>query len=369
MLSDRGEAQDAVQDTFVLAWRRLPSLLDPEAFRAWIYKLMTRRCLNILRVRLRQDTGVSSGPDLELHAPAGRPARASSTTDPAAVAHADAMQDSLTAVLATLPPDQRACWVLHEMHELTYPALAAATGIPVSTVRGRIARARLQLGRGMAGMAVTGPTPTSPSQTEPNWLGCGRSIDDIWARVDLPSDPHEQTCPDCQAARHDLGDLAAATRVVVAADKADPALRLNSGAITDILENARAEVRRSRRIPMEQPRPGAAGDELTVSEQALANLIRRTSDEIDGLEARRSAVALSKHNPLYQGAPRPRTPQPETIAAPTDITVDLRISVAPTVTIPALTRLLRDQLRTAIELEVGIAATVINITVEDIHHV
>ena len=37
MLSDRGEAQDAVQDTFVLAWRRLPSVLDPEAFRAWIY--------------------------------------------------------------------------------------------------------------------------------------------------------------------------------------------------------------------------------------------------------------------------------------------------------------------------------------------
>ena len=50
MLSDRGEAQDAVQDTFVLAWRRLPSLLDPEAFRAWIYQLMTRCCLNILRV-------------------------------------------------------------------------------------------------------------------------------------------------------------------------------------------------------------------------------------------------------------------------------------------------------------------------------
>ena len=83
MLSDRGEAQDAVQDTFVLAWRRLPSLLDPEAFRAWIYQLMTRRCLNILRVRVRRHTGVTSGPDFELEArPAGPAAR--STTDPAA---------------------------------------------------------------------------------------------------------------------------------------------------------------------------------------------------------------------------------------------------------------------------------------------
>jgi RNA polymerase sigma-70 factor (ECF subfamily) len=59
------------------------------------------------------------------------------------------MQDSLTAVLATLPPDQRACWVLHEMHDLTYPTIAYAIGVPVSTVRGRIARARLQLAKGM----------------------------------------------------------------------------------------------------------------------------------------------------------------------------------------------------------------------------
>jgi uncharacterized alkaline shock family protein YloU len=218
-------------------------------------------------------------------------------------------------------------------------------------------------------MALTGTTPTPPSPTDPNRLGCGRSIDDVWARVDLPPDPHEQTCPDCQAARHDLGDLAAATRGAVAADKADPALRLNSSAITGILEIARAEVRRGRRIPMEQPQPGAAGDELTVSEQTLANLIRRTSDEIDGLEARRSAVALSKHDPLNEGVPGLDTRQPETLAAHAEITVDLRISVAPTAAIPALTRLLRDRVRTAIDLEVGITATVINITVEDVHHV
>ena len=218
-------------------------------------------------------------------------------------------------------------------------------------------------------MALTGTTPTPPSQTDPNRLGCGRSIDDVWARVDLPPDQHEQTCPHCQASRHDLGDLATATHGVVAADKADPALRLNSSAITGILELARAEVRRGRRIPMEQPRPGAAGDELTVSEQTLANLIRRTSDEIDDLEARRSAVALSKHDPLNERAPEPDTRQPETLAAPAEITIDLRISVAPTAAIPALTRLLRDRLRTAIDREVGITAAVINITVEDVHHV
>ena len=150
MMSDRGDAQDAVQDTFVLAWRRLPSLLDPQAFRAWIYQLMTRRCLNLLRIRTRRRTSTTTGPDFELETQPGTPiAAGSAATSPATAAQASAMQDGLTAALATLPPDQRACWVLHEMHDLTYPAIAYAIGVPVSTVRGRIARARLQLAKGM----------------------------------------------------------------------------------------------------------------------------------------------------------------------------------------------------------------------------
>jgi RNA polymerase sigma-70 factor (ECF subfamily) len=150
MLSDRGDAQDAVQDTFVLAWRRLPSLFDPQAFRAWIYQLMTRRCLNLLRIRTRRRTSTTAGSDFELETQPGTPIGAGSASiSPAAAAQTSAMQDSLTAVLATLPPDQRACWVLHEMHDLTYPAIAYAIGVPVSTVRGRIARARLQLAKGM----------------------------------------------------------------------------------------------------------------------------------------------------------------------------------------------------------------------------
>jgi uncharacterized alkaline shock family protein YloU len=215
-------------------------------------------------------------------------------------------------------------------------------------------------------MALTGTTPTPPRPTDPNRLGCGRSIDDVWALIDLGPDPHEQTCPDCQAARHDLGDLAVATHLVTAADKADPTLRLDSTALTGIIEIARAEVRRGRRIPMEQPAPGAVRDELTVSEQTLANLIRRTSDEIAGLEARRCTVALSERDAADNSL---QASESEAPAAPTEITVDLRISVASTVAIPALTQLLRKRVRTAVELEVGIAATTINIIVEDIYDV
>jgi uncharacterized alkaline shock family protein YloU len=195
-------------------------------------------------------------------------------------------------------------------------------------------------------------------------------MDDVWARINLRPDPHEQTCPDCQAARHDLGDLAAATHRLIAADQADPTLRLDPTALTGIVETARAEVRRGRRIPLERAQPGAAaGDELTVSEQALANLIRRTSDEIDGLEARRSTVAPNEPNPPTSDPPVAGVGQLEAPPAPAEITIDLRISVAPTVAIPTLTGLLRDQLRKAVDREVGITATMININVEDIHDV
>lgn len=148
MLSDRGDAQDAVQDTFVQAWRRLPELADPQAFRAWIYQLMTRRCLNVIRVRDRRRTGTVPGPDFDVEA-LGVPVAAGETEGPEATVQVEALHDSLTAALDTLPGDLRACWVLHEMHDLSYPAIAYAIGVPVSTVRGRISRARLQLAKGL----------------------------------------------------------------------------------------------------------------------------------------------------------------------------------------------------------------------------
>ena len=56
----------------------------------------------------------------------------------------------LDLALTTLPAELRACWVLKELHHLSYPEIAYAIGVPVATVRGRIARARLHLAKGMS---------------------------------------------------------------------------------------------------------------------------------------------------------------------------------------------------------------------------
>ncbi|MEO7060894.1 MAG: sigma-70 family RNA polymerase sigma factor [Lapillicoccus sp.] len=149
MLSDLGEAQDAVQDTLLVAWRKLPTVRDPAAFHAWIYQLMTRRCLNLLRQRARRRTTSAVDEDLDR----AQQARATPTPtgeEPAALAQVQAMRDGLTLALTALPAEQRACWVLHNLHHLSYPEIAYAIGVPVSTVRGRIARARAQLAKGMS---------------------------------------------------------------------------------------------------------------------------------------------------------------------------------------------------------------------------
>ncbi len=149
MLNDRGEAEDTIQETFVVVWRQLPTLNDPQAFRAWIYHIATRRCLNVLRRRSRQRTDVTRGDDFEAETQPHRRAADQSDT-PEAVATVAAQRQSLEEVLSTLPHEQQACWVLHELHDLTYPEIAYATGVPLSTVRGRIARARQNLAKGMA---------------------------------------------------------------------------------------------------------------------------------------------------------------------------------------------------------------------------
>ena len=71
-------------------------------------------------------------------------------SDPAHEAEWSAEQDGLTAVLNTLPPAQRACWLLREMHGRSYAEIGVTLKISPTTVRGTLARARHQIAEGMS---------------------------------------------------------------------------------------------------------------------------------------------------------------------------------------------------------------------------
>ncbi len=148
MLSDRGEAEDVVQEVLTASWRGLPNLLDVRAFGGWVYRLATNRCLDVLRRRSTHAETVSDAEDIRYATDTGA-TLAPTGSDPAYEAELSAQNDHLTAVLKTLSPEQRACWLLREIHGRSYAEIGATLKISPTAVRGRLARARLQIAEGM----------------------------------------------------------------------------------------------------------------------------------------------------------------------------------------------------------------------------
>lgn len=163
MLGDHAEAEDVVQETFIAAWRNLPTLTAPQAFIPWLYRSATNKCFDVLRVRQRRpvdavpfdDDGGPDGPD-SLHWVEGGPGSRMLTAlgsravqDPALRHETEAQMQALADLLQTVPAGPRACWLLRDVHEFSYAEIAVIVQLPESTVRGRIARARRFLAEGM----------------------------------------------------------------------------------------------------------------------------------------------------------------------------------------------------------------------------
>ena len=146
MLRDRGEAEDVVQDTLTAGWRVLPSLDRSQAFGGWIYRTATNRCLDVLRHRTAHPQDLPGSDTLA--AVLGDP-EASRGADPHHTAEVAAELETLRRALALLPADQRACWLLREVHGQSYAEIGAALRISPPAVRGRLARAREHLAAAM----------------------------------------------------------------------------------------------------------------------------------------------------------------------------------------------------------------------------
>ena len=144
MVNDRGEAEDIVQETLTTSWRGLPMLADVDAFGGWIYRLATNKCLDQLRKRCAHAEDIIDSEIMD-SMPGARARTVSARWDPAHEAEWSAEQDGLAALLNTLPPAQRACWLLREMHGRSYAEIGVTLKISPTAVRGTLARARHQM--------------------------------------------------------------------------------------------------------------------------------------------------------------------------------------------------------------------------------
>lgn len=148
ILRSEPDARDAVQDAFVSAWRRLPTLRDPASFDAWLGRIIVNACRMLLRhqrtVRLREiDVGdVAQAAD----APLVRDAAAGIDDE---VGNAVADADLVTRAFARLDGEKRAILVLRHVEERSVADIAAVLGIPAGTAKWRLHVARSALDRAL----------------------------------------------------------------------------------------------------------------------------------------------------------------------------------------------------------------------------
>ncbi|MFI7609153.1 sigma-70 family RNA polymerase sigma factor [Micromonospora sp. NPDC049366] len=126
-LVDPDSADDLTQETYLRAFRALPSFEGRSSARTWLLGIARRTCADHLRAivrRRRLDARLAA------HAHSDRP-----HPDPAG-------QFSAADLVRRLPAERRGAFVLTQVLGLSYAEAAAVEGVPVGTIRSRVARAR-----------------------------------------------------------------------------------------------------------------------------------------------------------------------------------------------------------------------------------
>jgi RNA polymerase sigma-70 factor (ECF subfamily) len=151
MLGNDADALDATQDTLVAALRALSRFDGRSSFGTWIYRIATNTCLDEIRRRRRRpvvgiatDIGAGSAGESGVRDLRSTTAHAGTgdSRDPGDVVTA---RVDIDAALASIPIEFRTAVVLRDVCDLPYDEIAEILGVPVGTVRSRIARARSAL--------------------------------------------------------------------------------------------------------------------------------------------------------------------------------------------------------------------------------
>jgi RNA polymerase sigma-70 factor, ECF subfamily len=158
MLGSPFEAEDAVQDTFLRAWRGFDRFEGRAALRSWLYKIATNVCLDMLNGRARRarpmDLGPAQAPEAaNLHTEAEATwmqpipdAMAIPESDPAEQAMArETIRLAFVAALQHLPARQRAVLVLCEVLRWHAREVAELLDTSVASVNSALQRARATL--------------------------------------------------------------------------------------------------------------------------------------------------------------------------------------------------------------------------------
>jgi RNA polymerase sigma-70 factor (ECF subfamily) len=123
LLGNATEAEDAVQDALVKAWRNWPALRDPAAFGPWFDRIV----VNVCRDRMRRHRTLRM---VELDA--------AGDVESSDVFGSMVEDDAVAAAVARLSPDHRIVIALRYWRDLTLEQVAETLGLPLGTVKSRL---------------------------------------------------------------------------------------------------------------------------------------------------------------------------------------------------------------------------------------
>jgi RNA polymerase sigma-70 factor, ECF subfamily len=136
LAGNTADAADATQEALIAVVRGLPRFDGRSSVRTWVYRVATNACLDELRRRARRPT-----PATPVDRSSDAPGLDSEVSE----------RLSIDAALADLPEEFRVAVVLRDVQGMDYAEIAEVLGVPLGTVRSRIARGRQGLAARLGG--------------------------------------------------------------------------------------------------------------------------------------------------------------------------------------------------------------------------
>ncbi|MEZ5273109.1 MAG: sigma-70 family RNA polymerase sigma factor [Ilumatobacteraceae bacterium] len=142
MTSNRADAEDLVQETYLRAYRGFAGFEEGTNLRAWLFRILTNTFINTYRAKQRrvQETELDDLEDLYLYKRIGSLERASQSAEETLFEMFT--DDEVKAALEGLPENFRLPVLLADVEEFSYKEIADMLDIPIGTVMSRLHRGR-----------------------------------------------------------------------------------------------------------------------------------------------------------------------------------------------------------------------------------
>jgi RNA polymerase sigma-70 factor, ECF subfamily len=189
ILRDSADAEDAVQDAYVLAFTRIDQFRQAASLGTWLSRIVLNEAFR--RLRQRKDmSGLDGHDNISGKAPIAQvipfPGAQGQTTPEEDAARAE-IRRVLEHAIDTLPDMFRVVFVLREIEQMSVEETAACLDIPVGTVKTRLHRAHYLLGRSLRQQLSPNLTGVFPFAGE----RCSRIIARVLERLGMPEKPAE----------------------------------------------------------------------------------------------------------------------------------------------------------------------------------